>query len=325
MEKMSFWIFKESKNIDQYVSILNNDRLNYIQQGDSNKIVSLMNSPEIEKKSVNLFNKDIEYCFIRLRTEETSGKENFTDILMYSIDGSKVKMNVFRGNTNTTNIIRPYFNQPHWGELGDFKENKLEVTEDLLFWLFKMYIDTKTISLSKIDDIYINALKGYSGVTKDNNNRVRGEGERISEILGTLAFLLNNDPLKMLRPKIYLKYGSETHDILLELKMSGTIKIDSRNYKGSFLGVYSDEELVAILSLLCSEFIIPKLIQSHRDALIDDRWNISLKKDFLQRIGTEIQNRVQFELNKLNGEDTEENEDDEEDEDDEYDEELVEA
>lgn len=301
MEKMSFWIFNESKNIDQYIYILNNDRLDYVKKGDKDKIVSLTNNKEIEKKAVNLLNKEIEYCFFKLRTNDCE-KEIFTDILIYTINESKVKMNVFRGKTNTRKAIGVYFNKSIWGELGEFKENRLGINEDLLFWMFKMYIDTRDVSLSDNDEIYINALRGYSGVTKDNNNKIRGEGERISEILGTLAFLLNDEPLKMLRSKIHFKDRTQNHDILLELKMSGTIKMDSKSYKGSLLKVYNDTELVSILSILCSEIIVPKLIQSHRDALASDRWGISLKKEFLQKIGEEIQNRVDLELKRISDE-----------------------
>ncbi len=306
MEKISCWEFKKHSDIDKVISMIEEDRKRY-----KDRVVFLIGeNQESYKKQVKILDKDIEYSFIKIKTEDSYSKEHYTNILLYKIDEGCVKLNVFRGSKNTLNIIKPYFYDSKWEGI---RENKLNISDDLLFWLFKSYLEFKSESLSKSDLIYINALKGYSGETKDKGNRIRGEGERISDILGTLAFLLNNDPLKMIRPKIFYKYGKEMHDILLEIKMTGTTRIDVKNYKGSFNGKYEGDELVAILSILCSEFILPKLILSYKEAKDNDEWNISIKRDFLRRIGIEIQDRVTFELEKLGESDIEEDDDIEDD------------
>jgi hypothetical protein len=56
----------------------------------------------------------------------------------------------------------------------------------------------KNKKLSEDPKIMIKSWTGYRGTTQDSVHKLTGEGERISAILGTLAFLFMDDPFKTL-------------------------------------------------------------------------------------------------------------------------------
>lgn len=301
MIKTSYWKFSKTLNLDNAIELINSKLEKDI--SDQYKIVikPIMNTTDdmsINKKSFKISETDIEYVFFRLSyiVKATGVIESDTDIVIYYDD--ILRMNVHRGRQNVKKYINNYFDEDKWGKIIDDMPG---VSEDLLYWVFKSYIDNPRTALSNDNKLFLSSLKGYRGVTKDQNNSLRGDGDRISEILGTLAFLLNND-LKMLRPKVTYIVGDEKHNVLMDIRLTGTIMFEISDYKGFFNGKDEKEELPCILSILCSRHIIPKFISSYNYAIESKSWSSVLKRDFLKRIGEEIKTRVDIELEKLDKE-----------------------
>ncbi|NMS90570.1 hypothetical protein HGQ85_11565 [Clostridioides difficile] len=302
MIRFSYWKFKKEYTLDEVIIKLNNKKT---VTNSSNCIASISENSDIVKKETYISSKTIEYIFFKILIShpETEEIPEETKILIYNNSENKLKMIVFRGITNVQKHIDKYFKKNDWGAI---VYDTPAITEDLLYWMFKFYMDTPSNPLSSLGNIYINLLTAYSGVTKDRNNTLSGNGDRICEILGTLAFLLSNDDLQMLRPQVHYKSEKENHNIIIEFKPKGTFSIDESSYNGDLLKKHTKEDLKHILVILCTNNIIPNIIYAYLEAKENEKWNISLKKDFIERMGSKIKARVDIELNKLGKEIAEE-------------------
>lgn len=127
--------------------------------------------------------------------------------------------------------------------------------------------------------MYLNSLKRYKGVTKDQGNTLTGEGDRISDILGTLTFLLDNDDLKLLKAQMVYKTADAFHSLVFELKLTGTLKFDSSFYRGDFS--FTNEKLMIALSILITDVIMPIIISSYQSAIANAKWSALIKRDFI--------------------------------------------
>ena len=297
MIKTSYWKFSKILNIDEVIQQINS-KLEKDVDEKSKIIINSIANEDIIKQSFKISENKIDYiCFKLVYVLKSTGNiESETEIVIYYDD--ELIMNVHRGRQNVKKYISSYFDEEIWGKIVDDKPG---VSEDLLYWVFKSYIDNPRTSISNDNSLYLSSLKGYRGVTKDQNNSLKGEGDRITEILGTLAFLLNND-LKMIRPKVTYLINDEKHTVLIDIRLTGTIMFEISEYKGDFNRKYELTKMTYILSILCSRYIIPKFISSYNHAIQSKSWSAALKRDFLKRIGEEIKTRVDIELDKLDKE-----------------------
>lgn len=104
------------------------------------------------------------------------------------------------------------------------------------------------------------------GKTKDNLNAVRGEGNRISTILGTLAFLFNSEQLKALRPQI--QYENES--MLLEVTLTGTFKLWNNFYRGRVFRTLNGKEKENALIIYAFLIILPLIVESYNESIEAD-------------------------------------------------------
>lgn len=160
------------------------------------------------------------------------------------------------------------------------------------------------------NDLFVTALKSFTGKTRDNVNAMRGNGNRISTILGTLAFLFNNENLKAVRPQ--LQFNGEV--ILLEVSLTGTCRIWEEEYQGRWL-LLDSERLINNIVIYIYVVLLPALVDSYRDNVTRGVWSQQDKIEFLQRLGNEIKDQVNAELARLQIEDVPDDEEinDEED------------
>lgn len=216
-----------------------------------------------------------------------------TKVLFFEING-QVRGIIFTGTSRAKTIIKDCLPEELWGSL---ESVDLGITEDLLYWLFRKFIDLRESSLSSTHNLYVTALRSYTGKTRDNINAMRGNGKRISTILGTLAFLFNNENLKAVRPQ--LQHGGEV--FLVEVSLTGTCRIWEEEYQGVWLNL-DQERLTNNIAIYTYVKLLPTLIDCYRDNVTRGSWSPQLKVEFLQRLGNEIKDQVEAELTRLQDE-----------------------
>lgn len=213
-----------------------------------------------------------------------------SDIILFENDG-KVYGVFFIGINGAKQIISKLFSKSVWGEVSKLE---LGIDDDMLFWMFKSFIDFETKQLSDNVPICITAIRSYLAKTRDTLNTLRGKGEKISAILGTLAFLFNNDKLKSIRPEI--QYKGEV--FLIELSLSGTYKLDQTEYEGQFISLKGNEKRDAIVIYLII-VLLPKLVDAYKENIKSSEWSRELKIDFIKRLGVMIKENVDSELEEM--------------------------
>ena len=213
-----------------------------------------------------------------------------TKVLLFEYN-NLVRGIVFTGKGRAGTIIRDCLPEEYWGNVAAVES---AITEDLLYWIFRKFIDLRESPLSPAHNLYVTALKSYTGKTRDNINAMRGNGRRISTILGTLAFLFNNENLKAVRPQ--LQYNGEV--FLLEISLAGTCRIWEEDYQGIWLNL-DEERLQNNIAIYTYIKLLPTLIECYQDNIRRGSWSPLLKVEFLQRLGNEIKDQVEAELARL--------------------------
>lgn len=227
-----------------------------------------------------------------------------SEILVFQ-EGNNLYASTLCGVTNGKKLMKLLFPQEQYGIIEAVNH---ELTEDILYWLFKHYIDTPDNVLSENYQLYVTALKSYMGKTRDNINAVRGEGNRISTILGTLAFLFNSEQLKALRPQIQY----ETESMLLEITLTGTFKLWNNSYRGRAFRTLEGKEKENALIIYAFLVILPLIVECYKESSAANEWSPQLKLDFVKRLGSEIRQRVETELQRIEQESREEDIEEEE-------------
>ncbi|MFJ5622932.1 hypothetical protein ACIQD3_09375 [Peribacillus loiseleuriae] len=237
-----------------------------------------------------------EYWYIendRLKDREERINPIQTNFVVFSHDNNIFAI-VFAGINRGKALIKDIFPAETWGNVEPVIPH---LNEDLLYWIFKRHIDLPDESLSREHQVFVTALESYMGKTRDNVNALRGEGSRISTILGTLAFLFNNENLKAVRPQI--QYGNES--VLIELSLTGTFKFWVNAYRGIWTRNLTGDRKQNAVAIYIFVKIIPLLIECYNENLRNNEWSPQLKVDFLRRLGTMIRDRVNTELARIEG------------------------
>lgn len=213
-----------------------------------------------------------------------------SDVLLFEKD-NEIYGILFSGVSVAKQIIVKAFPTDIWGKANIMN---LDINEDILFWMFKTFIDFEAKELSNKNPIKITAIRSYLAKTRDEINTLRGKGEKISAILGTLAFLFKNDKLKSIMPE--LQYKGEV--FVVEISLNGTFRTDEVEYDGVFLELDKISKKISIVIYL-SMILLPKLVEAYKENIQSNKWSKDLKIDFIERLGVMIKESVDTELEKM--------------------------
>jgi len=194
-------------------------------------------------------------------------------------------------------ILKDLLFEEAWGN-HTILPNDYNITDDVYYWMLrKVIMEEKVLCNNPL--MTLETFTGFSGNASDNAHHMTGNGERISALLGTLAFIFGEDSLKSL--KIHLNID-ESENILFELYKQGNIQVFE--YDGDlFNGTY--EEVQNLLTVYIYKKVIPEILQNYQRAKDSNDWNIDIKKSFLEHVGATMIERVQQELaenHQLSGE-----------------------
>src|SRR5690625_611882 len=129
-------------------------------------------------------------------------RRNDSDIIVFE-DGNDVIIIPLRGKNFTTgSLIRTAFNITEDKQL---VSEDFNFKEDFFYWMFNHYLNNSG-KISNPDlgkrELKIKSLTGFSGETRDTVNKITSDGNRISKILWTLAFLFTNEKLMSITPEL---------------------------------------------------------------------------------------------------------------------------
>ncbi|WP_427127938.1 hypothetical protein ACQCPQ_31055 (plasmid) [Priestia megaterium] len=249
-----------------------------------------------ENKTVTLNNQEITYNYIRYEYERIRpGEENNEMrslrvyplagfILVYS-DGTSTQYITNRsGGDNTKTILRKLNN---YSKRLEIIPSPFNITEDVFTWMIYRVLNYGENSLEDDTHLSLKKIIGFKGATQDRLAEVRGTGNKIMNLLSTLAFLFENEHVSFIKPVV--EYQHETIEISLDLY--GTIDIDFESYTGNYI-MHQEEEKNSLITLITFLEIIPKILTRYRNDLDNEEWSIDEKVNFFTGIGADIQVKI---------------------------------
>ncbi|MCR1876441.1 hypothetical protein NSA45_11225 [Paraclostridium bifermentans] len=307
MIKLSKWSFKDISDIQEVVSKLNKNKeveinMKWDERSLFYKFQEKNNFGLGNYKEIDIDGESVKYIFLNAFIErpkrsweddqplEERINTYTSDILIYQ-DRDKVKLIILSSKSNSIRIINSMFKEDEWGEI--VEDNNID--NDLLYWVFYRLREFSNTELLKDSELYLTGLVSYMGKSKDEINAVRGQGVRVGALLGTLAFIFNDDRLKSLRPEIQYK----NHVVVTEMNFNNSHKIDESSYLGE-LSIIEDEELKKIsLIILTCKVIIPRLEKAYKKSIDCGEWSNHIKLSFLRNIGNVINEKVSNQMDRI--------------------------
>lgn len=171
----------------------------------------------------------------------------------------------------------------HWGQLVDAVD--FQVDEDLLYWL--IYRRTKHQGVIR-QGLDITGLNAYLGSSIEGTHSMSAEGERVLELLGTMACIFGNEPFKS--TDISVRFNTENCGF--QLCRTGHIKSNDKEYRGNFCGTHIGIAKQARICLLIYTVILPALIKEYDNHKERCEWSAHKRSDFIRETGKDILKRV---------------------------------
>ncbi|MDI4570442.1 hypothetical protein [Bacillus altitudinis] len=249
-----------------------------------------------ENKQIKLNNQDIifnllNFDYERLRPGEEKNPMRSTRI--FSITGNviiytdKIKTQYIINRSNSPNTLTML------RKLNDYKgrrniiESPFSINDDMFIWMINKVLNEQNKSLDEEENLSLDRIIGFKGSTADSLAVVKGSGNRILNILSTLAFLFENENVSNIKPRI--QYENETVEVSLDL--NGSIDVDLETYTGNYI-MHEDNERYANVILMVLLEIIPKLLTIYNLELQSEEWSFNKKKTFFESIGTNISDKI---------------------------------
>ncbi|UAK17542.1 hypothetical protein [Sporolactobacillus terrae] len=237
----------------------------------------------------------IEYDFEKVRPGEERNEMRSSRIfslsgfiLVYS-DGEKTQYITNRSNnTSTLTILRKLNNYKKKLEI---TANPLSITDDMFTWMIYKVLNSREESFDDESHLTLDRIIGFKGATTDKLAEIKGTGNRVMNLLSTLAFLFENESVSYISTRI--NYDHET--IELAMSLSGSIDIDLDSYVGNYL-FDSDYERFSKVILETFLEVIPKIIATYYTEKENNDWSVELKNNFFVEIGTTIQETINEKL-----------------------------
>lgn len=174
----------------------------------------------------------------------------------------------------------------HWGALVEATEYHVE--EDFFYWLLERY-------MRHLGDLggglTLLGLSAYHARTLGETHTLTGEGDQVTELLGTLAFIFGNDPFWSMR--LRLQFGQEL--LVFHYDRKGGATIEEGHYEGRFCGESLANERRALIAYFLYTRLVPALLAEYRRF---DRtaWSPQVREVFIKAVGIDILRRVAREL-----------------------------
>lgn len=263
----------------------NNDKIFYkniktVKKFDQDKVITL-NSKEIT------FNRiEFSYDAIAPGTEaiedRTTEKKGF--IILYT-NGINTNY-IINKNSEAQRIIRKLNGYTGRGEV---EKNSAQVPGNFFNWLVKkIYNNENEFEINNLEEIKIEAIKGFKGNTNDALTKVSAIGESVMNIISTLSFLLESGNITQIN--LAICYG-EHQNIDLTINDKGIISTDYLKYIGNLTEddyELSESKLLLIIYLV----ILPIIFNFYKEEIDAGEWNTNKNIEFLSNVARKLSQTV---------------------------------
>lgn len=255
-----------------------------------------------ENQKITLNDHEITYNYISYEYERVRPSEEDNEMRssrIYSIngyiiiytDGSNTQYITNKsGSDGTKTILRKLNN--YNGKL-EITPNLFRISEDIFTWMIYRVLNFAEVSLEDDSHLVLKKIIGFKGATQDRLAEVKGSGNKIMNLLSTLAFLFENEKVSFIKPRIEYQNETKNETIEISLDLNGTIDIDFERYTGNYI-MHDEYERDCIVTLVTFLEIIPKILTSyHNDSDKDTgNWSLEKKVEFFTGIGATIQEKI---------------------------------
>lgn len=219
----------------------------------------------------------------QLLPKEDRVKVAKSDIVFFQYNYS-IYAAFFTHNNNTINRLKQeVLIKEIWGDIVDAVE--FQVEDDFLYWLVYRRMEHDGVAS---DDLDITGISGYIGLSVEETHRMTGEGERVYELLGTMAFIFGNEPLDSLH--VAIRQQTEICSFIID--RIGSTKFFDTEYQGNYCGNHVGKAKQARLCLLIYTVLIPALRAAYELHRGNNEWSYHQRETFVKNIGFEILRRV---------------------------------
>lgn len=298
------WIDKKTTSLDRAIELLLNIEIKNTNEVEncSKKTVEYTNwdmRKEFETKEIaRMNNTEIEYnCIYYSYDKITPGEQPIIDrtfrysgnIIVFKY-GEDVNY-IIDMNSNAKLMLRKMLGYTGKNEI---EPNSSAISSDVFLWMIsKVYLEEGEIEQDDDTILVVDKIIGFRGDATDQKTTVAANGKTVMDLISTLSFLLESNSLNQI--KVSVHYGSHSRiNILINTKP--TIDILQNEYIGAYMEEANPNIVRAKLYLLTYLEIFPRLMAAYCSDIQNDIWSEERKKEFYQRVGQEITNRIQEKL-----------------------------
>lgn len=173
---------------------------------------------------------------------------------------------------------------------------EMNFASDFFYWLYYIYKEREGIIPCEPVPMFIIELSGFHGTAFEDTQRTKSQGDRISKLLTTNAFIFADDDLKALR--LSLQYGNE----IIELELHHDGSIDLLSYEGVLgdaIPRYKTQNVIVYIY----KVLLPVLLETYGlcrgNHGGNHSWNRTVRDGFLHRIGRGMIDEINATLNTL--------------------------
>ncbi len=256
-----------------------------------------------ENLSINLNNTDIKYNIVDYNYEKSRYGQESNDMRSQRIQSVTGSIIVFSDGISTQFIYDRYSSANSLAFLrkindykgkGEIENYPLMVNEDFFIWMIDKVINHKDISIDEDKHFGINKIIGFKGSTDDQLAEVSGKGNRIMNIISTLAFLFETETVTHISPRI--EYESNVIEITFDLR--GNLNIDIDTYTGDYM-ITEPKEKYAKIVLMTYLKLLPLLMSGYKNDLENELWSPKKKIDFINDLGNGISEKIKEKISNV--------------------------
>ena len=304
----SRWVHNTSDNMEKIIQNIS-DHENWYKPntdeftgGDMNYNIEFIQ----QRENIQLGDKNIEYSIIKYEFEKHRPGESKNPernirvklvknyIVIFSND-DEIQYLINRNGADAKSILRKLNNHvPR--DRNTITDKKFDFSQDIFNWL--IYVVLKNNN-PIVDTLEVKKITGFKGTVDQKEQRLAeivGSGSEIMNALSTLAFLFDNDGMSYIKPVI--NYNANHMSIEIDIRLNGTLDINSEEYMGDFKDEPEDIRKAKIL-LLLNILVLPDLIAEFNSEVDNENWNLDTQVTMITEIGEIIQGKVEEKIQSL--------------------------
>lgn len=174
------------------------------------------------------------------------------------------------------------FLSDHWGVFQDAMDYWVDT--DFYYWLLARFLRHNGQLGASLEVLNLSAYQAHA---LEETHTTRGEGERVTELLPTLANIFGNDPFRSMRLEI--QYGEDF--AVFTYDRTGGSAIEEGLYKGKFVGSTIGELRKALIAYFVYTELLPALIHQYR-AFDKTQWSVTVREEFIHSVGMDMLSRI---------------------------------